>query len=101
MKRMPVRRAPSRSRRNESPTNTVVSGGRMKHTESRMENRWIGFLGPDAMAVYHGCEQRSQTGAATHCFKIAVKIRHDAKPIAFIRSFQDRTITFKGGRCFR
>ena len=101
MKRMPMRRAPSRSRRNKSPMKTVFSGVARSLSSAARKIAGIGLLGADAMAVHHHFEKRAQAGAFAHRFKIAVKIRHDAESIALAQRLQHRPIAFERGRRFR
>ena len=95
---MPARRAPSQSRRKESPTSTVVSGRGVKRLESGAENRRVGLLGADAATIRHDSEQGGQTRAVAHRFEIAVEVRHDSEPVAFPQRLEDRPIARESGR---
>ena len=87
-KPMPARRAPSQSRGKESPTKRVVSGAACERVERGAENRRIGLLGADAMAVRHHAEQRSEARTLAYRFKIAIEVRHDAEPVAPARALR-------------
>ena len=79
MKPRPERRAPSQSRRSESPTNSVVSGAAPSASKRGAEDRRIGLFGADALAVGHRAEQRREARASADRFEIAVEVRHDAQ----------------------
>src|SRR6516164_5489391 len=72
-----------------------------KHLQGRLKDLRIGFFRADAMTVDQTRKQRSQAGALTHGFEIAIEIRDHSQPIPVPQFLQYWTIMCEGGRCFR
>ncbi len=74
---------------------------RVERGESDVEDRGIGLLDADAVAVDHDREQRGQTGALAHRFEVAVEVGDDAEPVAPPERREDRPVARESGRGLR
>src|SRR6202453_3716796 len=68
--------------------------------ECGLKNRRFGLLRAHTLAIRHNPEQATKSRAFAYCFKVAVEVRHHAKPIALAERLEYRPIAGESERHF-